>query len=183
MSISKKRIKMIAERYYTDVYKFAFAKTRDKDIALEITQETFITFIEKQEKLNDGNICAWLICVCANKIKEYFRKQETEKFFVSIDEADEYPYCPSSGTLPEDCDMLSEVQKRILALLTPEEKEAFIELFLKKKDVRVFAEENGISESAAYTRKSRLKKKAKTLYKDTYFLFFVISFKIFRSVM
>lgn len=54
---------MIAERYYTDVYKFAFAKTRDKDIALEITQETFITFIEKQEKLNDGNICAWLICV------------------------------------------------------------------------------------------------------------------------
>ena len=47
MSISKKKMKMIAERYYTDVYKFAVARTRDKEIAMEITQETFITFIEK----------------------------------------------------------------------------------------------------------------------------------------
>lgn len=183
MSISKKKMKMIAERYYTDVYKFAFARTRDKEIALELAQETFITFIEKQEKLNDDNICAWLICVCDNKIKEYFRKQKTEKSFVSIEEISDLPSISDFETLPETDDMFSVVQKRILALLTPEEQKAFIELFLKKKDVKIFAEENGISESAANTRKSRLKKKAKKLYKDTYFLFLVVSFKIFHSVM
>lgn len=182
MPIPAENVKKLADLYYTDIYKFACAKTRNKDIALEITQQTFLTFIEKAPALNDDKILPWLICVCANKVKESIRKESAEKMFVSLDEIGEIAAPDIFDAITEDVNMFNEVQQKILAILTPEEQKAFIALFIKKKDIRIFAEENGISENVASTRKSRLKKKALALYKNTYFMLLVICFKLFSSV-
>lgn len=186
MSLSKKEVKRITELYYADVYKFAFAKMREKEAALEITQETFVVFFEKSEKLKDEEIKKWLICVCANKVKEYFRKQNSARNYVSISDAEDMPYydrydaAETAFADGDDRDVFDEVQRRILALLTPEEQRVFVELFFAKKDIKIFAEEENISENAAAARKSRLKSKVKRLYKDTYFLLFVILFGILQ---
>lgn len=177
-------INAAVKQYYPDVYKYAFAKTRNKEAALDLTQDTFLTFLQKAPGLEGSKILSWLICVCANKVKEYFRTQNREKNYVSIEEIENIPAAENATDDGFDyITAFNEVQKRILALLTPEEQKEFIDLFIKKKDIRIFAEENDISENAANVRKSRLKKKAKQLYKNTYFLFIVLYFKIFYCGM
>lgn len=180
LSISKKEAKEIAELYHNNIYKFAFAKTRDRETALDLTQETFLCFIEKSPQLEKEKILSWLTCVCANKIKELFREQTEKQKTVSLDDIENI--CepdPALDAVEEQGICFNEVQKRILSLLTPEEQSIFIELFINRTDIKIFAEENNISETAANARKSRLKKKAKSLYRNTYFFVLVISFKFF----
>lgn len=182
--MTESEIKTAAEQYYPDVYRFAFAKTRNKEAALDLTQETFLTFLQKAQGLEDDKISAWLICVCANKCKEYFRAKKKELNYVSIEEIGDL----SDEDTPEETatdpeELFNAVQKKILTLLTPAEQKEFIELFIQKKEIRIFAEENNISENAANVRKSRLKKKVKQLYKNTCFLFLVLYFKIFSCGM
>lgn len=181
MALKKHDVNKVTDLYYEDVYKFVCSKCRDKETALEITQDTFLLFCQKKDKLVNKNIRAWLLSVAWNKCNEYFRKNKKELNYVPIEDVEDKIFVTEEYAITEEqfIDSLDEVQKRILDLLTDEEKRLFIALFINKKDIKLFAWEENISESAALMRKSRLKKKALKLYKDTYFLWLVIVFKIF----
>lgn len=179
MALTDKQAELLMKQLYEKMYMFACARCRNREVALDITQEALLVFWKKRRSIEYDDSVRWLYRTTWNKINEYLRKNGVEKNFVSLDSAN-LSYTENFSDITDESDeMFTEVQKRILGLLTDEERRVFIALFIQKKDISLFAEEEGISYNAASERKSRLKKKAKQLYKDTYFLLLVLSFKYF----
>jgi RNA polymerase sigma-70 factor, ECF subfamily len=73
------------------IYGFAFRMLRENSLAEDITQETFIFFIEHPEKYQPerGSILSFLCGYARNRIMHHLRKQAS-RLEVSSDETDDY---------------------------------------------------------------------------------------------
>ena len=69
----------IYKKYAVTVYKYLLSRTRDKDLAEELTQETFYRAV-KSVGHYDGTstVSTWLCGIAANVLSEYRRKHPTE---------------------------------------------------------------------------------------------------------
>lgn len=172
--------KQVAEKYYSDVYKFCCAKCKDKDVAQDITQDTFLFFVAKNAELTNINIRAWLLTVANNKIHEYFREQKIKKSFVCIDDIELKSFDVYESDEINIEDMFDDVQKKILNILNDNEKELFIKLYMERKDISLITKELNITYENFRTRKSRLKKKVKGSIGHLYFFIIVFIFKILK---
>ena len=74
---------LIINEYYDKVYNFCFANlNRNKQAAEDCTQETFLTFFSKRNKLEfTENIHRWLYKTAKKVIKAYMRKNK--KIFIN----------------------------------------------------------------------------------------------------
>jgi len=65
----------IYNQYAKTIYKFLFARTRNGDVAEELTQETFYQAIRSIDKYDYScNISTWLCAIAKTKYLEYIRK-------------------------------------------------------------------------------------------------------------
>ena len=83
----------LIHRYYQEIYAFAYRQTTDMDLAMDLTQEIFIsvlkgiaTFDEKKAKFR-----TWLYTIASNKITDYYRskyhkQQEFEVYGLETEE-------------------------------------------------------------------------------------------------
>ncbi len=177
MSLSAERI---AEEYYHDIYKFCCSRCRNADTAQDITQETFLLFMNEIDNLSDANIRSWLFTVANNKLHEHFRKIKVETNFVCADNIDISSLDDVEYNEADVETMFDDVQKKILNILTDKEKELFIKLYIEKKEVSLIIKELDITYDNFRTRKSRLKRKVTQTVKHLYFFALVFSFKIFH---
>ena len=118
MSMSAERI---AEKYYPDIYKFCCAKCRNENVAQDITQETFLLFINKFDELTDINIRSWLLSVANNKLREYFRKSQIENTFVCVDNVEISTFDSYEYDKIDVDELFDDVQKKILNILNDKE--------------------------------------------------------------
>lgn len=166
--------------YYEDVYKFCCAKCRNAEVAQDITQDTFLLFIQKSETLFNKNIRAWLLSVANNKLHDYFRKIKSDNNFVSISEIeipvdDTYLFENLNIT---DSELFDKTQIKILNMLNEKERSLFIKIYIEKKKISLVSKELNTSEGNIRTRKSRLNKKVRDIIKHTDFLLLILYFKI-----
>lgn len=71
----------IYQKYANTVYKYLLSKTRNTDLAEELTQETFYRAIRASGSF-DGTctVSTWLCAIAKNLLREYWRKHpETEE--------------------------------------------------------------------------------------------------------
>lgn len=87
----------IYQKYARSVYRFLFVKTRNKDIAEELTQETFYQAIKSIDKF-DGSckLSTWLFGIAKNQFFNYMRKNPT------MQDISEYAEELESGEKVED---------------------------------------------------------------------------------
>lgn len=171
MAIDRKRAEQIVKEYYDDIYYFCCLKLQDKDEARDITQEVFLLFFEKLKTLDDDKLKAWLYSVSRNKINDKFRERKKEQKIISIDDDNghnifnrtEYSYKISDEDFEEDAktdwDKYDEAEKKILSILTKEERELFFRVFVKREKKEAMADEMNITENNLYTKIYRLRKK------------------------
>lgn len=171
MAIDRKRAEQIVKEYYDDIYYFCCLKLQDKEEARDITQEVFLLFFEKLKTLDDDKLKAWLYSVSRNKINDKFRERKKEQKIISIDDDNgynifnrtEYSYKISDEDFEEDAktdwDKYDEAEKKILSILTKEERELFFRVFVKREKKEAMADEMNITENNLYTKIYRLRKK------------------------
>lgn len=169
--IDKITAKEIADEYYKEIYAYCLSYADCSETEAEdITQNVFLTFQQKLDKLENTNIRSWLMKTAKNKTREFFRQKEkadklvpldpdslpTDDMFVCIDryfaEIDEV-----SDEYIEKCKEL------ILKTLTKKEYELYNKVFIEKKKYSQVAEELNITENNVSVRVSRLRKKIKNL--------------------
>lgn len=63
---------------YDKIYKYCYFKVKHKDIAEDLTQETFLKFFTQTSYLNHGKPLAYLYTIAKNQCIDYFRKKQTE---------------------------------------------------------------------------------------------------------
>lgn len=65
----------IYDRYLSQVYRYLYSRTGDRQMAEDLTSQTFLTALEKMDDYRDnGHLSAWLITIARNKSNDAFRK-------------------------------------------------------------------------------------------------------------
>jgi len=68
---------LLYEEYWDMIFRQAYVKTGDEDIAADISQEAFTILWEKLEDIRDTQSCkAFLFGILRNKILQYFEKNK-----------------------------------------------------------------------------------------------------------
>lgn len=177
--ITRERAESIVTEQYDSLLNFCSANLRNEQDAADVVQETLLFFLEKAETLNDINIKSWLISVANFKIKEQHHRDRIKTRFISYDENFE-----PSIEIDYDCEeyvddeKIEEYKMRVLAKLSPKERELFIQVYEKKRKYAEVAKFFDISQNAVSTRTYRLRKKINQMVELGDFIFLVIWVKI-----
>ena len=149
--IEKELSKIIIERYYLDVLSFCLSEMNDYSDAEDCTQETFMKFINKREKLDfSDNILIWLLKTADKTIKEYNKKR-----IVKYCDISEY-----ADILPDNQEININPINAIYEHLSTNDATLFMEyIYCKTKDEKIeLAYKNKMSLGSLYTKITRIKK-------------------------
>ena len=159
--IDKATADKIANIHYDDVYSYCFSKLKDKYVAEDITQDAFLVFQLKTDKLVDDHIIAWLINTASNLIKAYFRensrfiREELNESHLTVEDILECLERENPIT-PEE---IEEQKQQVLSILNEKETELFQKRYVEHKSYKEIAEELNMSEKAANVYCYRLRTK------------------------
>lgn len=70
------------KRYGAMIMKSVMAQTKDKELAAEICQQTFLHYYRAMDKVDESRIKPWLLQVAKNLLIDHWRKASTRKEFL-----------------------------------------------------------------------------------------------------
>ncbi len=65
------------DEQYDKIYKYCYFKVNNKEIAQDITQETFLKYFEQKTYISRGKPLAYLYTIARNLCNDYFRKNKS----------------------------------------------------------------------------------------------------------
>ncbi len=164
--IDKIKADLIAKTHYESIYKFCLVKLNyNSHDAADITQDVFLLFQEKCNRLEDKNIKGWLFSTANLKIKEYFKKHsKEEKTWTCIEDydfeddgADIFSLLEEHSTF--DSENLEKYRNIIFDKLNENEKLLYTKVFVENKPYAQIADELNTTEKNIGVKVFRLKKK------------------------
>lgn len=69
---------MDLEDQYDKIYRYCYFKTQNKQVAEDLTQETFLRYFKQSSYLNRGKLLAYLYTIARNLCNDYFKRQLTQ---------------------------------------------------------------------------------------------------------
>ena len=130
----------IFNEYKNDLFFFALKITKNKEIAEEVVQETFLAMYQSIEKLqNIDGFKSWLFSICHNQCYKYIKK-ETADVLLDEDTFNIVLETSSDGSseLPEElleAEMLKNIMTEMFDSLPPSQREAMILYYYKEMPV------------------------------------------------
>ena len=139
---------MDIEQQYDKLLRYCYMKLRDRTLAEDVTQETFIRFFESKDYHSIGKEMAYLYTIARNLCIDSFRKQKEELIEDLPAKIQEMP--DSSDKVESIVDQLSIEQA--LDHLTDDEREAVVLRFSGELSVEDIAKSMDISRFAVRRR-------------------------------
>jgi RNA polymerase sigma-70 factor (ECF subfamily) len=139
---------MDIEQQYDKLLRYCYMKLRDRALAEDITQETFIRFFESKDYHSIGKEMAYLYTIARNLCIDSFRKQKDELI-------EDLP--AKIQEMPESRDKVESIVDRVsieqaLDRLTADEREAVVLRFSGELSVEDIAKSMDISRFAVRRR-------------------------------
>jgi RNA polymerase sigma-70 factor (ECF subfamily) len=157
---------MDIEQQYDKLLRYCYMKLRDRALAEDLTQETFIKFFESKDYHSIGKEMAYLYTIARNLCIDSFRKQKDELI-------EDLP--AKIQEMPESRDKVESIVDRVsieqaLDRLTADEREAVVLRFSGELSVEDIAKTMGISRFAVRRRiSSALEKLRKEMERNEEF--------------
>jgi len=128
---------------YDKIFRYCYFKVRNRTVAEDITQETFLRFLERQNKENDiVKEMHYLYTIAGNLCADEFRKKQTEELTDNIpDETDH-----------EDDILTNVALGSAIKKLSDEDRELIILRYVNEVPVSVLSKLYGISRFAMSRR-------------------------------
>ena len=148
------------QEHFKPVMKYLVAHTRDKHLAEDIAQETFLVAWNSMDKLlTHPNVQAWFITTARNLMMNQRRKQQKHKLLLSIlKELHPGEYIAEQ----DDVDIFSG--------LSPADTQIISMYYIDHMDTRELAKALAIKESTARSRLARARNKLEKLLGEKGFL-------------
>lgn len=138
---------MDIEEQYDKIYRFCYYRVRNKEIAEDLTQETFLRFMNSRYE-ERGEVTRYLYTIARNLCIEESRQIKT----VELPE-----YISDGGTVVEG--MMDKILVELaLGKMAEDDRELLILRYLNEESVTDICEITGISRFALYRRLKRAKK-------------------------
>ena len=156
----KTRSENIWLEYHKELKRFVLSKVKDKDIANDILQDTFLKLHSKIDTLqSDEKLKPWLYQIIRNVITDHFRKQKHNVDAENIDLPEEFENSGSNRQFA-NC-MQPHINKLPLKY-----KEALVKTEFQNYSQLKLAEELKISYSGAKSRVQRAKELLKRYFRE-----------------
>ena len=140
----------IAEQYYNSIFRYCYVKLSDEHAAKDCTQEVFLIFFGKMDKLKlSENIRAWLYRTADNVMSNYRKKHKETVSYDDVNEVTEDTYS---------------VETPFNDIISEEEYELLKSYYIDGDDIEIISGRLGISKAAAAQRIHRIKAKIKAKY-------------------
>lgn len=148
-----------------DIFRFAYLKTKNRDMALDITQETFTKVWEYIEAGKDiGHMRGFLYQIARNLVIDHYRKKSTS----SLDSLAETGFDPASDEIePSDDFALAEAME-IIEGLDPKYREPITLRYIDEMSVKEIAEILDEAENTISVRIHRGLDKIRSLLSEKY---------------
>lgn len=141
---------MDLEEQYDKIYRYCYFKVNQREIAEDITQETFLRFLESSDYVNTGKAMQYLYTIARNLCVDEYRKRKMELLDEEVVDSN-----------VED-DMITWVSVRMaLAELDEADRELLLLRYVNEVPVSVICKLYGISRFAVYRRVSQATKNLK----------------------
>jgi len=153
----------LVQLWYKRIYNFGYKFFLDHDMAMEVSQRTFISMCKNLQSLQDATrFKPWLYKIAVNYCREEARKKKTNRSF-SFDlvwsrEAEDSPHWESSRQRQDDPDRqlqhleLSDILQKALLELSDEQREVVIMKEYEGLKFREIADVLNISENTVKSR-------------------------------
>lgn len=152
---------MDLEEQYDKIFRYCYFRLYDKQLAQDITQETFLRFYDKKIRLTNSKELAYLYTIAKNLCVDAFR----QKPLFSLADADE---AVSPDTTEDLIDSLT--LRNALEKLPKEEQEVLFLRYVNELPIASICKMTGISRFAVYRRLSKAVRQLKgTLEKEGFF--------------
>lgn len=160
-------LKLLYERYKTDIFYYLFSLTHDKSLSEDLLSETFLSALLSLPNFKgNSDVKTWLFSIARHKWYEHLRKKRKTLSFEEL--ADNY--FSDLYSLEENADK-KELAGRINSILKecPERSQKIMKMRIEGYSYYEIGKETGISESSARVIDFRLKNKIKEiLFKEGY---------------
>lgn len=92
MANQHREFEALVHAYSADLYRYAYWLCKEKALAEDIVQETFVRAWKALDKLQDAKAAkAWLIAIMRREMARHFKKNSTSD--LSLDEVDDIEHC------------------------------------------------------------------------------------------
>ena len=149
---------VLIDKYRSRIFGFIISKVKNKEIAEDIFQETFIKVINniKKGKYNEqGKFIVWVMTITHNLIMDYFRKQKKRRFFKSTEDFNVFDFI-NNGELNVEQKLIKEQildhLKILINELPIEQKEILQMRYYSKMSYKEISENCEISINTALGR-------------------------------
>ena len=137
------------EELYNKIYRYCYFKLYDKQLAQEITQETFLRFFQKNVSINIKKELPYLYTIAKNLCADSFRKKSVESLENVTEEA---IYNPTE-------DWINNLTlKSILSKLPQEEQELIFLRYVNEISITTICKITGFSRFVIYRKLSKVMK-------------------------
>lgn len=134
------------EEQYDKIYRYCYFKLHKRETAEDITQETFLRFLESETYQNTGKALQYLYTVARNLCIDEYRRKPCE------DLPEELAKEGSTGDNPESQWVTSIAVKTALEELEEEERELILLRYVNEVPVATICKLFGMSRYAVYRR-------------------------------
>lgn len=147
---------MDIEKQYDKIYRYCYFKLYDKQLAQDITQETFLRFYRQGLSLDSNKELPYLYTIAKNLCVDSFRQKTVESL---EDVTEEAAYDPTE-------DWISNMALRtVISKLPQEEQELIFLRYVNEIKVTAICRITGFSRFAVYRRLTRALKWLKDEFK------------------
>ena len=140
------------DEQYDKIYRYCYMKLRHQQAAEDVTQETFLRFLENNTYKDMGKEISYLYRIARNLCIDLMRKQKKEEL------SEEIPDCPDNA---QEQMALNMDLKRALESLDARQRELVFLRYVNELSVGKTAEILGISRFALYRKEKECMKKLK----------------------
>lgn len=138
------------DEQYDKIYRYCYFKVQNRELAEDITQETFLRFFESTGYVNRGQSLQYLYTIARHLCVDEYRRQKPEALNDEI--ADSYS---------EDMILTQISIQKALSELEEADRELLLLRYVNEVPVSVISRLYGISRFALYRRMSKAEKNLK----------------------
>ncbi len=165
MSNLKKEFSKIYDKYINQIYRFVFLKVNSKEIAEDITSETFLKAWESYKNNKIENVSAFLYQVARNLLTDYYR-QKSRTQFLPLDSVSIIDPSNNLKEISENKSDIETIKSALFRLENENYQNIIIWHYLNDLSIKEISKINNQSEGAVRVMLSRALKELKEIIEN-----------------